>query len=76
MTRPTKVEINCETGEEVIVELTDNEIAYLEEANVQLEAERTAQQAEAEAKAQAKVSALAKLAALGLTEEEAASIAG
>ena len=30
MTRPTRVEINCETGEESIIELTDSEIAQME----------------------------------------------
>jgi hypothetical protein len=30
MTRPTRLEINCETGEESIIELTDAEIAQME----------------------------------------------
>ena len=76
MTKPIKVEINCETGVESIIELTDAEIAELEAARAQAEADRTAAEAEAQAKADAKASALAKLAALGLTEEEAQALAG
>ena len=56
--------------------LTAEEIADLEAARAQAEADRAAAEAEAQAKAEAKASALAKLAALGLTEEEAAAIAG
>lgn len=73
---PTKVIVNCETGEEEIVPLTAEEIAQLEADRIAWEAERAAAEAEAQAKAEAKASALAKLAALGLTEEEAAAIAG
>lgn len=75
-TRPTRLEVNCTTGEETVIELTDEEIAELEQRrqeNLRLEAERDAAE---KAKAEAKASALAKLAALGLTEEEAAAIAG
>lgn len=75
-TTPTKIIINCETGEESIVPLTAEEIAQLEADRIASEAERAAREAEAQAKAEAKASALAKLAALGLTEEEAAAIAG
>ena len=73
---PTKVIINCETGEESIVPLTAEEIAQREADLAAWEAEQTAREAEAQAKAEAQASALAKLAALGLTEEEAAAIAG
>lgn len=76
MTRPKRVEVNCETGEQTEIELTDAEIAELETLRKHHEAEMAKQQAEAEAKAEAKASALAKLAALGLTKEEAAAIAG
>jgi hypothetical protein len=75
MTRPTRLEVNCTTGEETIVELTDEEIAQLEIDRANWEAQRAAEEAAAAAKAEAKASALAKLAALGLTEEEAAAIA-
>ncbi len=70
MTRPTRVEINCETGEETIIELTDAEIAELEAAAAQAEADRLAAEAEAQAKAAAKAAAEAKLAALGLTADD------
>jgi hypothetical protein len=74
MTRPTRVEINCETGEETIVELTDAEIAEMEAAAAQAEQDRLAAEAEAAAKAAAKAAAEAKLAALGLTAEEIAAL--
>ena len=76
MTRPTRVEVNCTTGVTSIIDLTDAEIADMEVAALAAADQRAAQEAEAQAKADAKASALAKLAALGLTEEEAASIAG
>ena len=76
MTTPTKVIIDCSTGEETILPLTAEEITDLENARVIAEAERATFEAEAQAKADAKTSALAKLAALGLTEEEAKAIAG
>ena len=76
MTRPTRVEVNCSTGVTSIIDLTDAEIADMEVAALAAADQRAAQEAEAQAKADAKASALAKLAALGLTEEEAASIAG
>ena len=59
-----------------LIELTEEEIAEREAsaaAAAQQEADRLA---EIEAKEAAKASAIAKLAALGLTEEEAAAIAG
>jgi hypothetical protein len=72
----TAVEINCETGEVTERPLTAEEIAANEAAQAQAEADALAAEAEAQAKAEAKASALAKLAALGLTEEEAKAIAG
>lgn len=76
MTKPVRLEINCETGEQTIIELTNEEIAQLEAERLAWEAEQAARETEAQAKTEAKASALAKLAALGLTEEEAAAIAG
>lgn len=73
---PTKVVVNCETGVQEVIPLTAEEIADLEAAAAQAEQERLAAEEEAAAKAAAKASALAKLAALGLTEEEAQAIAG
>ena len=68
--RPTRVEINCETGEQTVIELTDVEIAELNAAQQAWESEQQALAAEAAAKAEAKANAEAKLAALGLTAEE------
>jgi hypothetical protein len=72
----TKVIVNCSTGEQTIEPLTAEEISQLEADRAQAEANRAIAETEANAKAQAKASALAKLTALGLTEEEAAAIAG
>jgi len=72
----TKVIVDCSTGEQTIEPLTADEISALEANRAQAEADRAAAEAEATAKAEAKASALAKLAVLGLTEEEAAAIAG
>ena len=72
MTQPTRVEINCATGEETIYELTDAEITQREAdvaAFATAEAERTAA---AEALAALKASAKAKLiSGQPLTAEEA-----
>jgi hypothetical protein len=73
---PTKLVVDCSTGVTTEVELTAEEIAQREaDAKAFAEAE-AARVAETEAKAAAKASALAKLAELGLTEEEASAIAG
>jgi hypothetical protein len=69
-----KLVVNCETGEQTIVPLSAEEIAQLEQDRAEAEAHKTQQEAEATAKAEAKASALAKLEALGLTEEEAAAL--
>jgi hypothetical protein len=74
MTKPTKVEINCTTGEQTVIELTDAEIAQREIDQANAEADRATREAEAEAKAAAKAAAQAKLAALGLTAEEIAAL--
>ena len=68
MTRPTRLEINCETGVESIIELTDAEIAQME-ADAAAFATRQ-QEAEAKAAADA-VAKEALLAKLGITEDEA-----
>ena len=74
MTKPTRVEVNCETGAQTVIELTDDEIAQMETDRANAEADRAAREAEAEAKAAAKAAAQAKLAALGLTAEEIAAL--
>jgi len=76
MAKPTRVEVNCATGEQTVIELTAAEIAELDQMKAKAEADRAAAKAEEDAKAEAKASALAKLAALGLTEDEAKAIAG
>ena len=56
------------------IELTGKKLTdFLAEREI-MQAEAEAQQAEAEAKAAARASALAKLADLGLTEEEVAAL--
>lgn len=74
MDRPTRIEVNCTTGVQSVIELTDEEIAQLEVDRANAEADRAAREAEAEAKAAARASAIAKLAALGLTAEEVSSL--
>jgi hypothetical protein len=70
--RPTKVIIDCSTGERQIVELTDEEIAEREAMAAQAEAERIAQEEAATALQALKDSAKAKLVAgEPLTAEEA-----
>jgi hypothetical protein len=74
MTRPTRIEINCTTGVQSVIELTDEEMAQMEIDRANAEADRATREAEAEAKATARASAIAKLAALGLTAEEVSSL--
>lgn len=66
----TKVVVDCSTGEQTTVELTNDEIAQLQADRAAAEAHRL----EAQAKAEAKASAAAKLAALGLTADEIAAL--
>jgi hypothetical protein len=68
---PTKLIINCATGEETIVELTAEEIAQRETDAAAYALKKAEQDAAAEAAAEAKASGLTKLMALGLTEAEA-----
>ena len=76
MTRPVKAVVDCSTNTTELIELTDEEIAQME-TDAQVYTEQKAQEeAEAKAKAELKASALAKLAELGLTEDEAKVIAG
>lgn len=68
MPKPTKLIINCETKEQIEVELTDEEIAQLEADRAKAEADKAAKDAEDAAKAQAKAELLNRL---GITAEEA-----
>ena len=74
MPNPTRIEINCETGVESIIELTDAEVAQMEVDAQAAEARRAEEEAAKAAAADAKASAQAKLAALGLTAEEIAAL--
>lgn len=71
MANPTRIEIDCSTGIEQIIELTDEEVAELEAQAAQAETDRVAREAEEAAKLAAKEAVLAKL---GLTAEEAAAL--
>jgi bifunctional DNA-binding transcriptional regulator/antitoxin component of YhaV-PrlF toxin-antitoxin module len=64
MPNPTRIEINCETGEVLEIELTDEEVAIQEAQAAEFAAAREAQEAE---KAAAKAAVLSKL---GITEDE------
>ena len=74
MTKLTKLVINCSTGVESVVELTDQEIAQLEIDAAEFLARKAEKDAAVLAEAAAKSSAEAKLAALGLTAEEIAAL--
>ena len=69
MPNPTKLVIDCSTGVQEIVELTDEEVAQLEADRAKAEADKAKADADAEVKAEAKAELLAKL---GITAEEAA----
>lgn len=74
MSRPTRIEIDCSTGVESIIELTDQEIADLEAQAVEAAARKAEEDAAAQAAEETKASAQAKLAALGLTADEIAAL--
>ena len=73
---PTKLVVDCSTGQTLEVELTPEEIAQREIDAAALAEEFARFEAEKQAKEAAKATALAKLQALGLTEDEAKAIAG
>lgn len=70
----TKLVVDCTTGEQRIVPLTEEELAEREAMRIQAEADQAQREADELAKAEAKASAQAKLAALGLTEAEIAAL--
>jgi len=74
MTRPTRLEVNCTTGEQRVIDLTDEEIAQRETDAALAAIEQAEREATTQAKADAKASAQAKLAALGLSVEEIAAL--
>jgi hypothetical protein len=72
MTNPTRIEINCTTGEESVVELTDAEIAQRESDAIAAAAQQEEAAQAATALAALKASAKAKLiSGQPLTAEEA-----
>ena len=74
MANPTRIEVNCETGETLEIELTDAEVAEMAAQAEIAAAEQAARNAEAQAKADAKAEAIAALVALGLTEAQVAAL--
>lgn len=72
----TAIIVDCATGVVEERPLTADEIAQRERDAAQIAAMEAERVAAEEAKAAAKASAIAKLLALGLTEEEAAAFAG
>jgi hypothetical protein len=68
MPNPTKIVIDCSTGIEEIIELTDDEVAEMEAAAATAETEREAAEAQAQANATAKAALLDRL---GITADEA-----
>jgi hypothetical protein len=75
MSVPTKVVVDCSTGEESIIELTAEEITQMEADAAAFAATEAEREAAAEALAALKASAKAKLVAgTPLTEEEAATL--
>jgi hypothetical protein len=73
---PSKVIVDCSTGEQTVVPLTAEEIAELEAAAAQAEADRLAAEQEAAQKAALKQAAQDKLKALGLSDLEVAALVG
>lgn len=72
----TKIVVDCATGQTQVLPLTEEEIAQREADALAAQAAEAERIAAEEAAASAKSSALAKLTALGLTEEEALAIIG
>ena len=71
MPNPTRIEINCETGVESIIELTDAEVAEMA-AQAAIAAEKKADEDAAAAALEAKK--LEVLAKLGLTQDEVTAL--
>lgn len=73
MPKLTRIEVNCTTGEESVIELTAEEIAELESMRLKAEQDQ-ADREEAEAEKAAAKQAIAER--LGLTAEELATLLG
>jgi hypothetical protein len=74
MPNPNKIIIDCSTGIEEIIELTDAEVAELAVQAAEAAARKAEEDAAKAAAEAAKASAQAKLAALGLTAEEISAL--
>lgn len=68
MTNPTRIEVNCTTGEETVIELTEAEIAEIKAAQAIFAAQEKERDAQEAADALAKAALLERL---GITDEEA-----
>lgn len=68
MPNPTRIEINCETGVESIIELTDAEVAELAYQAELAAGKKAEEDAQAQANAAAKAALLDRL---GITADEA-----
>jgi len=71
MPNPTRIEINCETGVESIIELTDAEVAEMAAQAKEAEARKAEEEAAAVAMQAKKQEVLTKL---GLTQDEVAAL--
>ena len=71
---PTKLIVDCSTGETTEVELTAEEIAQREADAAAFAAEQAAKEAEEASRLAAKGAAQQKLMSLGLTAEEIAAL--
>jgi len=76
MDKPTKLIVDCSTGEQTVIELTDEEIAQLEADRQAAEDQRAEQEAAEQARTAKRLSAADKLRALGLDEAEVAALLG
>ena len=74
MNKPTRIEIDCTTGAQTVIELTDAEIAQREINQTQALADSLAREIALTAKAERRASAIIKLKALGLTEDEVTAL--
>lgn len=73
---PTKIVVNCATGQSEEVELTAEEIAQLETERAESLARQEAEDAAKAQKEADRKNAMAKLSALGLNENEVKAIIG
>lgn len=70
MTRPTRIEVDCSTGDVTEHLLSAEEIVQRQKDAIEADLVRIKTEEEAQAKAVAKANAHAKLAKLGLTPED------